>query len=124
MEVRLTQYNVAVVGLGKIGLPLAAQFASCGLRVIGCDISPDVVRIVNEGRSHIKEEPGLEERVEAAVASGLLSATTDTTEAIHRSNVVVVIVPLMVDAKRNLDYTAADSATTAVAQGLQHDTLV
>src|SRR5438445_627617 len=50
MEVRLTQYNVAVVGLGKIGLPLAAQFASCGLPVVGCDISPDVGRTVTVGR--------------------------------------------------------------------------
>lgn len=120
----MSEYRVAVVGLGKIGLPLAAQFASCGLSVIGCDISEEVVRTVSAGRSHIKEEPGLEERVEAAVAEGLLSATTDTTAAVKKSNVVVVIVPLMVDEQRNLDYKAVDSATEAVAAGLQPDTLV
>jgi nucleotide sugar dehydrogenase len=120
----LSEYTVAVVGLGKIGLPLAAQFASCGLRVIGCDISEDVVRAVNAGRSHIKEEPELAERVQSAVANGLLTATTDTTEGVRKSNVVVIIVPLMVDEAHNIDYRAMDAATEAVGKGLQPDTLV
>ena len=46
--------TVAVVGLGKIGLPLAAQFASKGLTVIGCDVLPEVVAAVNGGHSHIR----------------------------------------------------------------------
>ena len=48
--------TVAVIGLGKIGLPLAAQFASKGVRVIGCDVLPDVVESINEGTAHIHEE--------------------------------------------------------------------
>jgi nucleotide sugar dehydrogenase len=120
----LEQYSVAVVGLGKIGLPLAAQFAGSGLKVIGCDISEEVMRTVNAGESHIKEEPGLAERVESAVSMELLSATTDTAGAVRRSNVVVVIVPLLVDDAHNLDYRAVDSATAAVAAGLRPDTLV
>jgi nucleotide sugar dehydrogenase len=120
----LADYIVAVVGLGKIGLPLAAQYASCGLRVIGCDISEEVVRTVNEGRSHVKEEPGLAELVASAVNHGLLSATTDTADAVGRSNVVVVIVPLMVDDEHNLDYRAVDAATEAVGKGLKPGTLV
>lgn len=117
-------YRVAVVGLGKIGLPLAAQFARNGLDVVGCDISPEVVSIVNSGRSHVKEEPGLEEMVAEAVSAGRLTATTDTPAAVSRCNVVVIIVPLMVDEGRNIDYRAIDSATRSVAQGLQRDTLV
>lgn len=120
----LADYRVAVIGLGKIGLPLAAQFAECGLRVVGCDLSQEVVDTVNAGHSHVKEEPGLEERVSEAVARGLLSATTDTAEGVRASNVVVVIVPLMVDKERNIDYRAVDAATQAVAEGLQAGTLV
>src|SRR3954447_26937145 len=120
----MVEYRVAVVGLGKIGLPLAAQFAGCGLRVVGCDIARDVVDTVNAGHSHVKEEPGLEEKVSRAVANGLLTATTDTAEGVRGSNVVVVIVPLMVDEERNIDYHAVDAATRAVAQGLQPNTLV
>lgn len=118
------QYKVAVVGLGKIGLPLAAQFARCGLQVTGCDISQEVVDTINAGHSHIKEEQGLEERVSEAVQSGHLSATTDTAAAVRSSNVVVVIVPLMVDDAHNIDYGIIDAATASVGQGLQRNTLV
>ena len=120
----MQDYTVAVVGLGKIGLPLAAQFASCGLHVIGCDISEEVVRTVNSGKSHIKEEPGLVGYVEDAVAHGLLSATTDTAGAVRQSNVVLIIVPLLVNNDHDLDYGAIDAATEAVAAGLQPGTLV
>lgn len=118
------QYRVAVVGLGKIGLPLAAKFAHNGLNVVGCDISQEVVAAVNAGQSHIKEEPGLAELVSGSVLRGLLTATTDTTQAVGKSNVVVVIVPLMVDESHNIDYSILDAATASVAAGLQRNTLV
>jgi nucleotide sugar dehydrogenase len=120
----LAQYNVAVIGLGKIGLPLAAQFASAGMRVIGCDISQEIVDTVNAGKSHVKEEVGLADRVSAAVQEGYLSATTDTAGAVRASNVVVIIVPLMVNDKREIDYSSIDAATSAVASGLGRGTLV
>src|SRR5687767_27929 len=118
------QYKVAVVGLGKIGLPLAAQFAGVGLQVIGCDISQKVVDSVNVGKSHIRGEVGLEERLADAVRDGRLSATTDTTVAVRQSNVVVVIVPVMVDEARNIDYRSIDAATASIAAGLQRGALV
>ena len=121
----MSEYTIAVVGLGKIGLPLAAQFARSGQRVIGCDINPEVVALVNAGRSHVKEEPGLDERVRDAVASGYLTATTDTTVAVSESNVVVVIVPVLVDeTSHEVDFRSIDAATEAVARGLQPGTLV
>ena len=116
--------SVAVVGLGKIGLPLAAQFASKGLRVIGCDVLPDVVEQINAGKAHIREEAGLEEGVASAVAAGRLSATTDTTGATREADVVVVIVPLMVGPDRAMDYRNIDAATAAVGRGLGRGTLV
>ncbi|HET9496017.1 MAG TPA: nucleotide sugar dehydrogenase [Chloroflexia bacterium] len=120
----MAEFTVAVVGLGKIGLPLAARFAQSGLRVTGCDINPDVVAEVNAGRSHVKQESGLEEAVASAVSQGLLRATTDTASAVRESNVVVVIVPVVVDEERNVDYRGIDAATRAVAEGLQRGTLV
>ncbi|MGI8589358.1 MAG: nucleotide sugar dehydrogenase [Chloroflexia bacterium] len=115
---------MAVVGLGKIGLPLAAQFAGRGMRVIGCDINPAVVEAVGAGECPIIEEPGLAERVAQAVSDGLLTATTDTAAAVSESDVVVVIVPLMVDEARAVDYRAVDAATGDVARGLKLGTLV
>jgi nucleotide sugar dehydrogenase len=123
-NIQTPKSKIAVVGLGKIGLPLAAQFAGHGKQVIGCDINPAVVAAVNAGACPIVEEPGLEERVAEAVRAGRLSATTDTAAAVAESDVVVVIVPLMVDESRAVDYRVVDSATRDVAYGLQPGTLV
>ncbi|HXN90125.1 MAG TPA: nucleotide sugar dehydrogenase [Candidatus Sulfotelmatobacter sp.] len=116
--------SVAVVGLGKIGLPLAAQFASKGLDVVGCDVLPEVVESINAGRAHIHEEAGLEQAVAAAVAAGKLKATTDTSTAVAKADVVVVIVPLMVSLDRDIDYRSLDAATRAVGRGLRKGSLV
>jgi nucleotide sugar dehydrogenase len=116
--------SIAVVGLGKIGLPLAAQYASKGHRVLGCDIDPQVVSAINGGQSHVRGEAGLDERVAQAIAAGRLRATTDTTAGVRESEVVVVIVPLYVDPKAHVDFTNLDAATAAVAKGLRAGTLV
>ena len=116
--------TVAVVGLGKIGLPLAAQYASKGMKVVGCDVLAGVVDTINGGHSHIHEEEGLEEAVAAAVKEGNLRATTNTSDAVRKSDAVVVIVPLMVSPDRVTDYRNLDAATQAVGQGLKKGALV
>src|SRR5579864_993427 len=116
--------RVAVVGLGKIGLPLAAQFASKGFLVIGCDVVPQVVNTSNAGHSHVHEEPGLEEAVSREVHEGRLRASLDTAAATRESDVVVVIVPLIVGPDRSMDFRILDAATTAVGRGLRRGTLV
>lgn len=117
-------YTVAVVGLGKVGLPLAVQYATHGAHVIGCDINPHVVDEVNQGRTPIQDEANLAERLMEAHRAGTIEATTNTTEAVSRANVVVIIVPLMVDQNRNIDFRFIDAATEAVAAGLKPGTLV
>lgn len=116
--------TVAVVGLGKIGLPLAIQYVQHGRQVIGCDINPRIVEDINAGRCHVQEEPGLEEMVTSAVAEGRFSATTDTATAIHQAAVVVVIVPVVVDPTHEVDFHSIDAATQAVGAGLTSGTLV
>ena len=59
-EQSLDVTTVSVVGLGKIGLTLAAVFSNRGFRVIGIDINENVVQTVNQGKSHIMKEPGLD----------------------------------------------------------------
>ncbi|TMF25955.1 MAG: nucleotide sugar dehydrogenase [Chloroflexi bacterium] len=116
--------TVAVVGLGKIGLPLAAQYAGKGMRVIGCDVDQAVVDAVNQGQAHIREEPGLEEAVASAVRAGRLSASADTRSAVGEADVVVVIVPLIVAAADAIDYSNVDAATRAVGRSLRRGALV
>src|SRR5260370_20372091 len=95
---------VAVVGLGKIGLPLAAQYAAKGMSVIGCDVRPEVIDAVNAGRSHILEEPGLAEAVAAAVADGRVRATVDTTPAAAGANPGRLIRPRPTDRDPNIAF--------------------
>jgi nucleotide sugar dehydrogenase len=120
----MPERTVAVVGLGKIGLPLAAQFARKGMRVTGCDVLDDVVEAVSAGRSHIREEPGLGEAVKAGVEAGQLRATRDTTAAVKEAGVVVVIVPLVVSPGGDTDFRNLDAATAAVGRGLQKGAVV
>lgn len=115
---------VAVIGMGKIGLPLAVQYAQHGRRVIGCDINCEVVEMINAGRSHVQEEPELADMLPALVQQGLLSATVDTTEAVRQAEVVVVIVPVVVDVASQVNFDGIDAATTAVGAGLRPGTLV
>lgn len=117
-------HQVCVVGLGKIGLPLALQYASRGIRVIGADINPDVVTLVNGGMEPFPGEPELAERLSGAVRTGTLSATTDTSAAVSTSDVVVIVVPLVVDDESRPDFSILDAATESVACGLQPGTLV
>ncbi|HEY7349252.1 MAG TPA: nucleotide sugar dehydrogenase [Ktedonobacterales bacterium] len=116
--------TVAVVGLGKIGLPLAIQYIQHGRQVIGCDINPQVVEAINAGRCHVHEEPGLEDAVASAVAQGRLSATTDTASAARQAAVVVIIVPVIVNQGHAVDFRSIDIATQAVGSGLTSGTLV
>jgi nucleotide sugar dehydrogenase len=116
--------KVAVVGLGKIGLPLAALFAEKGAEVIGCDTNASVVEAVNAGVSHVEGEPGLKEKVAAAHAAGRLSATSDTTRAVSESDVVLLIVRAGLDEGRGADFTTLDAAADAAGRGLKPGTLV
>ena len=115
---------VAVVGLGKIGLPLAVQYANHGRTVIGCDISAEVVATINAGKTHNFEEPGIEEEIARLRREERLSATTDTSAGVRQAGVVVVIVPVMVDERHDVDYRAIISASQSIGKGLQPGTLV
>lgn len=67
--------RISVVGLGYIGLPTAAMFASRGIEVIGVDVNPRAVETINRGEIHIIE-PDLDIVVRAVVQQGLLRATS------------------------------------------------
>jgi nucleotide sugar dehydrogenase len=116
--------KITVVGLGKIGLPLAVQFASRGHHVMGADVSQVTVDTVSDGREPFPGEAHLAEKLSDVVCKGLLSATTDTSAAVSESDVVVVVVPLFVDAQDSPDFRWMDSATKDIAVGLRPETLV
>ena len=116
--------KICVVALGKIGLPLAVQFAAKGHTVIGADIAEATVRTVNAGQVPFPGEADLDVKLKQAVDAGLLRATTDTAAAVAESEAVVVVVPLFVDADGRPDFGWMESATRDIARGLRPGTLV
>lgn len=119
-----TTGTVAVIGLGKIGVPLAARYTAAGWNVIGVDVLPEVVDSFGAGRSHIAEEPGVAELLADGHAAGRVTATASHADAASRADVVVMIVPLMLTDQHLPDYAWMDAATQAMARGLRPGTLV
>ncbi|MDY6931664.1 MAG: nucleotide sugar dehydrogenase [Halobacteriota archaeon] len=111
--------TVAVYGLGKMGLPIAAVFADRGATVIGVDINEDVVEGINKGINHVLEEPGLGELVKENVSLGRLSATTDLVHAAEISDVMIVIVPTFLDEENKADLSLLTSVCEKISEGLE-----
>lgn len=116
--------HIAVVALGKIGLPLAVQFAEKGHVVTGCDVNRNTVDLINRGVEPFPGEAFLQEKLAKVVTEGKLTATTETTTAVSHADAVVIVVPLFVDIEGVPDFGWMDSATQDVARGLRKGTLV
>jgi len=117
--------RVAVVALGKIGLPLAVQFAEAGHEVVGVDVNASVVETVNRGVEPFPGEAHLAEKLAELVPAGRLRATTDYAEAIPGAGAVVLVVPLFVEEETGApDFGWMDAATRSLAQHLTPGTLV
>jgi UDPglucose 6-dehydrogenase len=82
--------RISVIGLGKLGSPMAAVFAAKGYQVIGYDLVENNVRSINEGRAPVLET-GLQAMLDQS--EGRLRATTEVKDAIHSSDVSFIIVP-------------------------------
>ena len=82
--------NVAVVGLGRIGLPLALSFASRGLDVVGVDKVPAVLESIASGRMPF-QEPGTQELLERVLAGGRLRLTDRIEEAAECEHIVLTL---------------------------------
>lgn len=116
--------RIAVVGLGKVGLPLAVQFAVSGHQVVGVDIDEHKVAQVNLGQSPVDNEQDLDARLLAVTRLGNLEATTHTSDAVAGAEAVVVVVPLVTDSAGVPDFSLIDGATEAIGRGLRKGTLV
>ena len=116
--------NVTIVGLGKIGVPLAVQFALKGATVVGYDLNAERVAQINGKHTPLPSEPGLETAIPGLVVSERLRATTDPRDAVGDAEVVVLIVPVDIDAMQRPDFTLLDSAVDAIAPHLKRGVLI
>lgn len=111
--------TVSVIGMGYIGLPTCAIFASRGLQVIGVDVNAAVVEKVNRGEIHIVE-PDLDGLIQKVVANGRLKAFTTPQPA--DAFIIAVPTPITDDHKPDVSYVMA--AARAVASVLKSGDLV
>ena len=102
--------KIAVVALGKIGLPLAVQFASKGHEVVGVDVNATVVDLVNAGTEPFPGEAHLQEKLSSTVADGRLRATTDYGDAVPGADAVVLVTEW--GEFKELDFAEVASAIT------------
>lgn len=116
--------KIAVIALGKIGLPLAVQFADKGHDVVGVDVNAELVAQVNKAVEPFPGEAHLQDKLSALVPAGRLRATTDYAEAVPGADAVVLVVPLFVDAEARPDFGWMDAATEELARHLTPGTLV
>ena len=118
------ELRLAVIGLGKLGAPMAAVFASKGFDVVGVDLNPAFVDSVNDGRAPV-DEAQLQELLDAF--RGRLRATVDFADAIAATDISFVIVPTPSGADHffSNDYVIdAVRRIGAVLRHTRHDHLV
>lgn len=113
--------NIAVVGLGYVGLPLSLQFAKSGVKVLGLDIDPTKVEALNRGQSYIKHITP--EAVADAVKPGQFSASTDF-RRVAEVDAVVICVPTPLNKNREPDISYILSTGKTIAPYLRRGALV
>jgi UDP-N-acetyl-D-mannosaminuronic acid dehydrogenase len=111
--------TISMIGLGYIGLPTAAMFASRKIRVIGVDVNQSAVDTINKGQIHIVE-PELDMIVGAAVSQGFLRATTKPEPA--DAFLIAVPTPFMGDHEPDLSFV--ESAAKSIAPVIKKGDLV
>lgn len=114
------EFDLAVIGMGYVGLPLARAAAEAGLRVVGFDVNGKVVDTVSAGRSHIDDISDNE--IEDMLAAGFI-ATTDP-DALSRTEIICVCVPTPLSGDRGPDLTAVLAASRTIAAHITKGALV
>jgi len=110
--------NVSVFGLGYVGSVSAATFADDGHTVIGVDVNPTKVEMLNAGQSPIVE-PGLGELIESGVTAGRLRATTSASEAVSASDVSLISVATPSRRNGSLDLSHLTRVCEQVGEALR-----
>lgn len=115
----MSKKKICIIGLGYIGLPTAAMFATHGHKIIGVDVNETVVEALNNGKITITE-PYLDIMVQAAVTSGNLVAYTKPKEA----DVFIIAVPTPITEDKKADMTYVIQAAHSITPHLRKGNIV
>ncbi|MFL5926344.1 MAG: nucleotide sugar dehydrogenase [Gaiellaceae bacterium] len=114
-------YDVAVIGAGYVGVPLAATFGEAGSRVLVVDVQPHVVEALNRGESHIGDVSS--ERLRALTEKGLVVATSDY-EQVKQAHAVLFALPTPLSRQREPDLSYIERAGRSLAPVLKRGQVV
>ena len=113
--------DVAIVGAGYVGMPLARVFAEAGKNVVLVDVNEDVVDGINRGESHIGDVPS--EALKTLVDAGRVSATSDY-DALQEVDAILIALPTPLSSHREPDLTIVESAAAEIAPRLRKGQVV
>jgi UDP-N-acetyl-D-glucosamine dehydrogenase len=113
--------KIAIIGLGYVGLPLSIQFAQSGVSVLGLDIDPVKIKLLNSGQTYIKHVPPA--AIAAQLDAGLFSASGNFTR-IAEVEAVIICVPTPLNKNREPDISYVLETGKAVAPHLKPGTVV
>jgi UDP-N-acetyl-D-glucosamine dehydrogenase len=114
-------YDVAIVGAGYVGLPLATTFAEAGCRVLVVDVVAPVVDAINRGESHIEDVAS--DRLAPLVEADLIHASTDYAD-MKDAEAILIALPTPLSRQREPDLSIVERATQGIAEVLQPGQIV
>ena len=113
--------EIAIVGAGYVGVPLARTFADAGRTVVLIDVAPDIVAALNRGESHIEDVPS--ETLEPLVAGGRIAATLDY-DVLREADAILIALPTPLSSQREPDLSIVAGAVEQVAERIRPGHLV
>jgi UDP-N-acetyl-D-glucosamine dehydrogenase len=114
-------YDVAVIGAGYVGVPLAVTFAEAGQRALVVDVQSNTIDALNRGESHIEDVSN--ERLAPLVSNGRIVATTDY-EQVKQAHAILIAVGTPLSKQREPDLSAIEAVARSLAPVLQRDQVV
>jgi len=116
--------NICVVGIGRIGLPTALSFANSGFSTIGVDINEKLVEMINSGNFPLKDEPGYDTIFDKVINEKKFRATSNFSEGVNSSDVIILSLPTPMDEKNIPDYSALLSVAKKLHDEMSNGKLV
>ncbi len=121
LKISKSKAHIGIIGLGYVGLPLAAAFAGKGFQVTGIDLDPEKIKALQKGKSYIPDIPT--PVIKNLVKSGKLKASTQT-DILSDTDVVIVCVPTPLNRVKDPDISFIVSAADSICQNLHKGQLV
>ncbi len=119
----MRENTAAVFGIGKVGGPLAAALIRAGYNVIGVDVDPEKIKMINEGVPILPNEPEVDQTFARALKNGSARFTVDGKGASSDSRFKIITVPVFLMDKIP-DFSALKSAVGAISSGIKEGDLV